>query len=199
MKRIGGFYLLVLLIFIFSLSPNSALAKDDWLRVKSKNFNITGNAAEKDIRRVAVKLEQFRETFRQLFPKLKFNSPVPTNVIVFKNDKLFMPYKPQSADGQVTDWSAGYFLKGEDANFIALSAEGEREQTYSVIFHEYTHFLVDNDIGRSKLPPWLNEGLAEYYERFRIEEDRKITLGALNNNHLALLERSGFLPAETFF
>lgn len=199
MKRIGGFYILALAVFVFTFSPNPALAKDDWVRVKSKNFNITGNASEKDIRRVAAKLEQFRETFRQLFPKLKFNSPVPTSVIVFKNDKLFMPYKPVSADGTLTDWSAGYFLKGEDVNYIALSAEGEKEQTYSVIFHEFTHFLVDNDIGRSKIPPWLNEGLAEYYERFRIEEDRKITLGASNNNHLALLERNGFIPFETFF
>jgi tetratricopeptide (TPR) repeat protein len=160
---------------------------------------MVGNAGDKEIRRVATKLEQFREVFRQLLPKLKFTSPVPTNVIVFKSDKAFGPYKPLNPNGQTNDWVAGYFQKGEDVNYIVLSTEGEKEQTYSTIFHEYTHFLVDNAIGRSRIPPWLNEGLAEYYENFKIEDDQKVTLGALNSSHLALLEQRSFIPFSTFF
>jgi len=199
MKKILSFHLLTLAVLIFAFSPNSVSAKDEWVRVKSKNFNMVGNAGDKELRRVATKLEQFREVFRQLLPKLKFSSPVPTSVIVFKSDKAFMPYKPLDASGQATEWVAGYFLKGDDVNYITLSTEGEKEQTYSTIFHEYTHFLVDNGIGRSKMPPWLNEGLAEYYEKFKIEDDQKVTLGALNNNHLALLAQSSFIPFNNFF
>lgn len=199
MKKIFNFHLLAFTVLIFAFSPNSASAKDEWVKVQSKNFSMVGNAGEKELRRVATKLEQFREVFRQLLPKMKFTSPVPTSVIVFKNDKAFMPYKPLDANGQASEWVAGYFLKGEDVNYITLSTEGEKEQTYSTIFHEYTHFLVDNGIGRSKIPPWLNEGLAEYYEKFKIEDDRKVTLGALNNNHLALLEQNSFIPFNAFF
>lgn len=199
MKKILTFHLFSLAVLIFAFSAVSVFAKDEWVRVKSKNFEMVGNAGEKELRRVATKLEQFREVFRQLLPKLKFTSPVPTSVIVFKSDKAFAPYKPVDENGQTNDWVAGYFLKGEDINYITLSTEGEKEQTYGTIFHEYTHFLVDNGIGRSKIAPWLNEGLAEYYEKFKIEDDRKVTLGALNDNHLALLERSSFIPFNAFF
>ena len=35
-------------------------AKDNWLRVRSKNFILVGNAGESEMRKVAMKLEQFR-------------------------------------------------------------------------------------------------------------------------------------------
>lgn len=186
-----------LLIILFCAHP--AFAKDEWVNVRSKNFNMIGNAGEKEIRRVAGKLEQFREVFRQLLPNLKFDSPIPTTVLVFKSAKSFEPFKPLDQSGSAKNWIAGYFLRGEEINYIALSTEGEKEQTYSTIFHEYTHFLIDNAIGRGKIPPWLNEGLAEYYEKFKIEDDQKVTLGALNNNHLALLEQSAFISFNTLF
>ncbi|HEV8158602.1 MAG TPA: DUF1570 domain-containing protein, partial [Pyrinomonadaceae bacterium] len=188
-----------LLCFVLFITLTTVSAKDEWVKIRSKNFQLVGNAAEKDIRRVAVKLEQFRETFRQLFTKVNFSSPVPTNVIVFKNDKSFRDFKPVGDDGKRTDWVAGYFLGGEDINYIVLSTEGEKSLTYRTIFHEYVHYLVDNDIGRSNVPPWFNEGLAEYYEMFEIENDQKVTLGALNQNHLLLLQQNKLIPFETFF
>lgn len=199
MRKVPRFQTIFLSILILLFCSNSASAKDEWLQVKSKNFEIIGNADEKELRRVAGKLEQFREVFRQLLPNLKFTSPVPTTVVVFKNGKSFDPFKPVDQSGKPNEWIAGYFLKGEDINYIVLSTEGEKEQTYSTIFHEYTHFLIDNAIGRGKIPPWLNEGLAEYYEKFKIEDDQKVTLGALNNDHLALLGRGGLLPLDKLF
>jgi thioredoxin-like negative regulator of GroEL len=198
-KKLLKFYLLIFTVSLCAFSNVSASAKDEWFQVKSKNFTMIGNAGEKEIRRVATKLEQFREVFRQLLPQMQSASPVPTSVIVFKDDKSFAPFKPVNASGQPSDWVTGFFLKGEDVNYITLSTEGKDEQVYTTIFHEYTHFLVDNAIGRSKIPPWLNEGFAEYYERFKIEDDQKVTLGAVNNNHLVLLAQRSFIPFNTFF
>ena len=192
-------FLTALLFFVFAVSTTDVLAKDEWVKVRSKNFQLIGNAAEKDIRRVASKLEQFRETFRQIFTRVNFASPVPINVVVFKNDKSFRDFKPIGKDGKRTDWVAGYFQKSEAANYIVLSTEGEMNFTYRVIFHEYIHFLVDNDIGRSNVPPWFNEGLAEYYEQFKIENDQKVTLGGLNEQHLVLLQQNKLIAFETFF
>jgi tetratricopeptide (TPR) repeat protein len=188
-----------LLCFVLFITLTTVSAKDEWVKIRSKNFQLVGNAAEKDIRRVAVKLEQFRETFRQIFTKVNLSSPVPTNVIVFKNEKSFRDFKPVGDDGKRTDWVAGYFLGGEDVNYIVLSSEGEKSFTYRTIFHEYIHYLVDNDLGRSNVPPWFNEGLAEYYELLEVENDQKVTLGALNQNHLDLLKQNKLIPFETFF
>ena len=187
------------LISIFILSTQyEVFAKDDWTMVRSENFQMVGNAKEKDLRRVALKLEQFRYAFTQLFPKLKFNSSIPTNVVVFKNEKSFKDFKPVD-EGKRRDWVAGYFQPGEDVNYIVLSTEGEKEQTYRIIFHEYTHFLINNNLGKSNVPPWVNEGYAEYFENMLIEKDKEVTLGGLNGNHLRLLSQTKLIPLETFF
>lgn len=41
--------------------PNSASAKENWTSVRSQNFLLIGNASEKEIRQVGMRLEQFRQ------------------------------------------------------------------------------------------------------------------------------------------
>ncbi len=197
--KLRVFYLtLFCAVLILSVSTPS-LAKDNWINVRSKNFFLIGNASEKEIRQVATKLEQFRETFRLLFPRAKFNQTIQTNVVVFKSDSAYRPFKPKRADGKPDDGIAGYFQPGEDLNYITLSTEGEKADTYGTIFHEYVHFLLDTNFGKSEVPPWFNEGLAEYYQTFKIEEDQKIYLGNLQDNHLLLLQQNKLIPLKTFF
>jgi tetratricopeptide (TPR) repeat protein len=192
-------HFLLLLICTVLFLQISTLAKDEWLSVRSKNFTLVGNAGEKEIRRVGTKLEQFRETFRQLFPKANFNTTKPNIVVVFKNQSDYRPYKPLRADGTVNDWIAGYFQAGEDANYITLSTERESEATFDTIFHEYVHFIVNNNYGKAAVPPWFNEGLAEYYETFRLEDERKAVIGELQANHLRLLQEQKLIPFDRFF
>lgn len=199
MNRIIYSRMLFAALIACALYSAPAFAKDEWIRVQSQNFSLIGNASDKDIRRVATKMEQFREVFKRLFPKLQFTSPVPTTVIVFKSEKSFKPYKPVNADGKTRDWTAGYFQPGEDINYVVLSVEGEKQQTYQTIFHEYVHLLVNNSFGRSRIPPWFNEGTAEYYDQFSIEDDQKVQLGGLNSNHLYTLQQTKLIPFETFF
>lgn len=176
-----------------------SFAKDIWINVRSKNFNLIGNASEKEIRGVATKLEQFRETFRQIFPKVKFDAAIQTNVVVFKSASAYKPFKPKRADGKINVNIAGYFQPGEDLNYITLSTEGEKEDTYGTIFHEYIHFLLNTNLGRSEIPPWFNEGLAEFYQTFKIENDQKVTLGGIQTEHLYLLQQTKLIPLKTFF
>jgi tetratricopeptide (TPR) repeat protein len=164
-------------------------AKDTWVSVRTKNFLLLGNAGEKDIRKVGLKLEQFREVFTRLFPKMRFNTPVPTTVVVFKSDSSYAPFKPGPN-------IAGYFQPGPDVNYITLTTEVRGQQDpFSVIFHEYTHLLVENTF--KEIPLWFNEGLAEYYSTFSITDDQKITLGAPIGNHVFLLRESKMLPLRT--
>src|SRR5215204_5222865 len=191
--KLHRFVLKILLIGTLSAAASLVVsAKDDWLKIQSKNFQLVGNANEKDLRRVATKLEQFRYVFTQLFPRMNFNSPIPTRVVVFRDNKSYEQFR-------IIEWAAGYFQPGEDINYIVLTAEGNDSRNYTTIFHEYTHFLIDNSLGRSKIPPWFNEGIAEYYEQFLIENDQKVTLGGLNNAHLQLLSRNPLIPFESFF
>src|SRR6476620_22486 len=190
---------LFMLAAFFVFLPSVAQAKDEWLQVRSKNFFLIGNASDKDIRKVATRLAQFRETFRLLFSRTRLDSPIPTNVVVFKSDSAYKPFKPVRADGKADNFIAGYFQPGEDVNYITPSVEGEDAETFGTIFHEYVHFIVKTNFGESEVPPWFNEGLAEYYQTFQIEKDQEAKLGLAQVNHLALLQNSKLIPLETLF
>jgi len=159
--------------------------------VRTKNFLLVGNAGDKDIRKVGLKLEQFREVFTRLFPTMRFNTPVPTTVVVFKNDSSYGPFKPGPN-------IAGYFQPGPDVNYITLTTEVRGQQDpFTVIFHEYTHLLVENTF--KDVPLWFNEGLAEYYSTFKITDDQKVVLGSPIGNHVFRLRESKMLPLRTLF
>jgi tetratricopeptide (TPR) repeat protein len=197
-KRSFAFFALLLVAFVFS-TISFATPREEWITVKSKNFHLIGNAGEKEVRLVATKLEQFRETFRMLFPGLKVDSPTKTTVIVFKNDLTYRPFKPRRGDGKPDDGIAGYFQPGEDVNYITLSTAGENVDTFGTIFHEYTHFMLDTSVGKGNVPVWFNEGMAEYYQTFKIAEDQKVTLGLLQDSHLRLLQQTKLIPLKQFF
>src|ERR1043165_6455578 len=158
MKR-TAFSLAVSLCLLYVVSQHTPVAaKDTWVSVRTKNFFLLGNASEKDIRRVGLTLEQFREAFANIFPNIRFNTPVPTTVIVFKSDSSFAPFKPGPN-------VAGYFQSGQDVNYITLTTEVRGQQDpFTVIFHDYTDLLINNTFPRA--PVWFNEGLAEYYSTF---------------------------------
>jgi tetratricopeptide (TPR) repeat protein len=191
---------LIALLFVgwLFLSAQCVVAKDDWLQVRTKNFFLIGNASEKDIRKAATKLEQFRETFRLIFTTLDLTGSVPTNVVVFKNDDAYRPFKPKRGD-KIDDRVAGYFQPGDDVNYITLSSGRDERYTYEVIFHEYVHFILDTAYGKSHLPPWFNEGVAEYYAMSVIEDDIVVRFGLAPARHLVTLRDNQLIPLEKFF
>lgn len=185
------------IVVLFTLAlfcADPAHAKDNWLKVSSKNFTLVGNANEKDIRQVANRLEQFRTVFGLLLPSVKLNSPVPTTVIVFKSDGAYKPFK-------VNPNVRGYFQPGDDVNYITLTSEKSADEAhpFRTIFHEYVHLLVNNTLGAG-VPLWFNEGLAEYYSTFDVQDgDRKVILGDLVSNHVLYLRENKLLPLRTLF
>jgi tetratricopeptide (TPR) repeat protein len=191
MKRIAFSLAVSLCLLVVVSQHTTVVAKDTWVSVRTKNFLMLGNASEKEIRRVALKLEQFREAFTNLFPNITFNTPVPTTVIVFKSDSSFAPFKPGPN-------VAGYFQSGQDVNYITLTTEVRGQQDpFTVIFHEYTHLLINNTFPRA--PVWFNEGLAEYYSTFSITDDQKVVMGIPITSHVFRLRESQMLPLKTLF
>ncbi len=195
-------YTFALCLFLISLITFSSrfdshvAARESWTGVKSKHFFLTGNAGEKDIRKVATNLEQFREVFARLFPRANLNSPVPIKVIVFKDRKSFLPFMP-AYQGKVNE-VAGYFQSGPDVNYITLTAELGQESPFSTIFHEYVHSLTNDNTYSA--PPWFSEGLAEFYSTFDVTDgEKKVWLGKPISHHVYLLRENKFLPLSRLF
>jgi tetratricopeptide (TPR) repeat protein len=134
-----------------------------WRRLAGAGFSVVGTASDGDLRKVRQEIQLFRDSLRALFPSLRLDGPVPLNIVVFKDDRAFTPFKPRSR-GKPLDNVAGYFSVHPERTVIVM-APSSSEFTYRIIFHEYTHYLVHLNMRR--VPLWLNEGLAEFYGTFR--------------------------------
>ena len=176
-------------------APSARLSRD-WKRITTPSLTVVGTAHEGDQRRMGLEIERFRGALRSMFPTLKLDSPIPTVVVVFRNDEGFRPFKPR-VRGKISDNVAGYFMGRPHVNYIVMAPTGQREFTSRVIFHEYTHYLISLNFKR--LPLWLNEGLAEFYSTFSgSERDGRTIIGRPIDAHVATMIRLTPIPLARF-
>lgn len=189
MKRVT--FSLAILLFLSVVIPAPVVAKGKWTSVRSKHFLLVGNASEKQIRQVGTRLEQFRAAFARLFGRADLGSNSPTTVIIFKSHDSYRPFKARPN-------TAGFFQTNPHINYITLTTEVRGEQNpFTVVFHEYTHLLVNNI--NPNMPLWLDEGLAEYYSTVDITGDQKVMLGRPIARHISLLRQTQMLPLGKLF
>src|SRR3954470_7818960 len=106
-----------------SLRATAARAETiGWVSIRSRNFTVVGEAREKDLRRVAVRLEEFCAAFARLLPEGPTDATTPATVIVFRDDASYQPFKP-IVHGQAANYVAGYFQPGDEVNYITLALD----------------------------------------------------------------------------
>jgi tetratricopeptide (TPR) repeat protein len=184
-----------LLVFLGILACASP-ARADWRSLTSDHFLVIGDATDRDLRDVALRLEQFREVVGRLLPGAVLrdeNSP-PVVVLVFRSLASFEPFMPR-VNGRAQR-VAGFFQPGEGVNYIALTTENG-EGGLQTILHEFAHLLLR---GLSKdAPLWFHEGLAEYYSTFEVVQGgHRANIGKPIAGHVGLL-RERRLPFAKFF
>jgi tetratricopeptide (TPR) repeat protein len=160
--------------------------KEKWIRVQSENFTINSNAGEKVTKLAGANLERLRKTLALMTNATAVNAPVPTSIFLFKDARAFKPYSLRVRD-RIPSIS-GYFFSRPDGNYIAINAE---EQASQIIYHEYIHFFVNNNL--PNVPMWFNEGFAEYYSTFKSDDD-KTTIGFPVAPHMAFLKSTRLMP-----
>ncbi|MFN0141776.1 MAG: tetratricopeptide repeat protein [Pyrinomonadaceae bacterium] len=184
-------YLLVV-VAVFSCTGFStrSAAAELWTKIESPNFELIGNAQEPQMAAIAKRLERFRTVVHGVFSIQDRALGSKIRLVVFKDAASFRPFKPKLADGTPDDLARGYFLSGDDVDYIAVAADGN----LSEIFHEYSHALLAKKYGPGEIPPWLNEGLAEYLGTFRELDDRSIEFGSIHIRHLRTLQTGQLMP-----
>jgi tetratricopeptide (TPR) repeat protein len=165
-----------------------------WTRLETENFEFVGNADAESIRTVAERLERFRTALGRVMMIREAASR--TRVIVFKDSAAFRGFKPLKADGMPDDRVLGLFVAGEDFNTIALAADNPDLGT---VYHEYVHDVLSASFGTEQIPPWLNEGLASYFQTFLMPDEKTATFGSARPEYLALLRTTPLIPWDEFF
>jgi tetratricopeptide (TPR) repeat protein len=165
-------------------------AQSGWVSVRTRHFQVLGEAGEEEVRRAAARLELYRGAFVRLLPPEHFDRGRQTVVILFRDEESYEPFKPFRG-GRAAAGVAGYFQPGKEADYITTTLEAGRDD--STLLHEYAHLLFNNHLGRA--PLWLKEGLAEYYGTARLARDRRrLTLGAPAVRRARVLKSRALLP-----
>ena len=96
--------------------------------------------------------------------------------------------------GQPTgkEWTTTGFYRTRSNEALILYTPAYRASALANAFHEISHLMTAWHLGAT--PPWLNEGLAEYYETLQISAQQT----RFDNNalHLQLLQAQGPVPLE---
>jgi hypothetical protein len=193
-RKLGGRLRGLLALAAISLAAISASARDQWLYANTGHFEVFTNARAGEARQLVARLEAFRENFLRVFHGAPFREPRVT-VVIFDDQSDFLPYKPLYK-GKPKENLAGVFQGFPDEAVIALTTERDLDQTIPVIFHEYVHMLMH--ARGFRLPPWLNEGMAELYSTLDIQGEM-LKIGEPIAHHLMLLNRNALMPLSQLF
>jgi hypothetical protein len=151
-----------------------------WTELTSRHFVLRTNLAPRMARTA---LRQFELTYSAL-ETLAFASNPPherIDFILFRDEESFRDLAPHGA--------TGYFMphqldEPEPLPTIAMFGE-YTESTQRRFTHELTHRFMDHQLHAA--PPWLEEGLAEYYSTMKLGRD-EVMLGLLPNKKLFRLD-----------
>jgi tetratricopeptide (TPR) repeat protein len=182
------------------LSGTSVFAADTpleqrvWFEARTEHFKIYSCGDPTQVFKVAAQLEQFSATYSQLAGAQAVASP-PIVVMAFPDHEAMVPFLPLY-QGQPANLAA-FFQHGSDENMIVLSLPGPNEtMDMSVVFHEYTHFLLRrND---RIWPLWLKEGMAEIYSTFQVSGYTAFIAQPIEH-HLRLLAQQPLMPLSELF
>jgi hypothetical protein len=159
----------VLLGFIF-LGSAFAAEQSPWLEVHSAHYTVITDAGDKKGREVALRFEQMRSVFATLLMKERLNEPVPLTILAFKSDKTYFQSAPLRRGQPIG--AAGFFVPGEDHNFIVLNLF--EEESWRAVAHDFAHLLLNYNY-----PPvqgWFDEGVAEYFSSIRLD-NKQVEIG----------------------
>lgn len=160
-------------------------AEPKWIRVPSADFEIYSSAGEGDTRRVLQSFERVRDFFKQATGANARQKTEPVRVIVFGSKKEYDQYRPN-------DFAAAFYTQIAGRDYIVLGSANDA--VFPIAVHEYVHLVAQN--AGMKLPPWLNEGMAELFSTLQPQGD-KVLVGTLIDGHMQALLRGNWVPLET--
>ena len=187
-----------LFLLLPALAAVLASARDkaeNWTEVHSTHFTVLTNSSEKQGRRIAGQFERMRLVFHVAFPKLQIDPESPIVVLAIKDKEDFWALEPETYLAKGSLELNGLFLRASDKNYVLMRLDAAGGHPYSVVYHEYTHLLLSK---AAKMPLWLNEGLAQFYQNTDIHE-RDVLLGEPSGANLMLLRQKRLLPLATLF
>jgi hypothetical protein len=136
----------------------------DWLGYSTPHFTVLAKGHQEQGRTVLERLEMARQFFEKTGWARHDGAPA-VQLLAFYADKEFESYRPHES-------AYAFYQRGRTGDYIVM--RDLEPEHYSVAIHEYTHSVVEH--AGLNLPPWLNEGLADFYSTLECRQ-AKVLLG----------------------
>src|SRR6266446_3624797 len=175
-------YLLV--VGCIGLALPAFCGEPQWVEIHSPHFSVVTDAGEKRGRDAAARFEQMRAVFGTLMVNANVNTPIPLQIIAFRNNKELRQFAP-IWQGKATQ-IAGLFVGGSDRCYILLDMS--LENPWQVVFHEYAHQLMNGTLSM-QLDAWFEEGFAEYFRGIVVNE-KEAEVGRVPEDESYVLDHS---------
>ena len=153
--------------------------------VRSAHFEVYSHAGDRSAEATLTWLEQLRAFFIQAGVTkygADLDSRGPVRVIAFESAAEYSRFRPEpNADA--------YFLSGEARDYLVLPQLSSQE--FGVAAHEYAHLVLRSlDV---HFPPWLAEGIAEFFSTVRIA-DNDCSIGGDLPARSVVLRQNSWIP-----
>jgi tetratricopeptide (TPR) repeat protein len=172
-------------------ATRSAGLPGKWVEVRSPHFVVVGDGGRRSVREVATHFEQVRALFVEALPGSAPPDGPPLRVFAASGERTLKRLLPEHWEDRSRARPAGAFRHTPTGSHVALRADLLGDENYSIVYHEYFHFLVRGT--RWKLPVWLEEGLASFWGNTRMTP-KVAEVGRPDAQALAYLRGVRFLP-----
>lgn len=166
---------------------------ETWIEVRSPNFIVISNAAAKQARRAADRLEQFRNVLMVTMPNLKANPGVPPRIFAARDLTSYKRLVPKDLQKKGDSLPSGFFQAGQERNFVVLRLDLPSEQGYHTIYHEYVHMVMR--LSFRSLPLWISEGFADFFGQATLS-DSESGIGRPSQDQIDTLQQKQLIPFD---
>ena len=137
----------------------------DYSLARSAHFEVYSQGSAVDARATLLEFERLRAFFAERTGLVQGNRQ-PVRVITFRSSDEYQRYQLRPA-------ADAYYVGTETRDYIVMTHDGGGDLQTAA--HEYAHFLLHAN--SFDLPPWLNEGLPEFFSTVRQREGIRKTHG----------------------
>lgn len=164
--------------------------------VRAPHFTVVTDAGPEAARAVARNLESFRVLLDDAFPaeRASHRDRVVVHAVSDASSMaLLLPAIWEHENARLPD---GIFREGPDKDYVVVRLDAPSEGPYATVYHEYFHVFARERFGR--LPLWLDEGLAKFWEMTSIGTD-VVRIGEASRRNLKVLANEPSLPLPVLF
>ncbi|MCG8460049.1 MAG: hypothetical protein MI919_27520, partial [Holophagales bacterium] len=185
------------LVALLAPSASAKTLPGDWVEVRSENFVVVSNAGQKRARNVAVHFELIRALMAREMPKFAEAHGPPLMVLAARDTRTMKRILPVFWKDRRRSKPAGVFSSNPARQLAVVQVNLLERGSFAVVYHEYFHFLAAR--AELKMPPWLSEGLAEYWGSGTRLTPEFAEVARPPIHGIRFLVDFGFLPLEELF